>query len=89
MKRYATTRVDAPIPNLLAAYLLYPSLGRKCFVAIRILPVFVTALITMHVSVERMRWQMIPLYGFTIGNAYKHSRPAWKCIKDSVASPSA
>jgi len=53
-------------PIILAIYLLYPLTGRKRPPAVGLLPAFAFIVIATHAEVEGMRWQMIPLYAFTI-----------------------
>lgn len=54
------------IPAILAIYLLYPLTGYKRPLAVGILPAFSFIVIVVHASIEGMRWQMIPLYVFTV-----------------------
>jgi len=51
---------------ILAVYLLYPLTGKKRPPAVGILPAFALVTIATHAQAEGMRWQMIPLYAFTV-----------------------
>jgi predicted dienelactone hydrolase len=53
-------------PLVLAIYLLHPLTGKKRPPAVGILPAFALVIIATHARVEGMRWQMIPLYAFTV-----------------------
>jgi len=53
-------------PIILAIYLLWPITGRKRPPAVGILPAFALVIVAAHANVEGMRWQMYPLYGFTV-----------------------
>lgn len=54
------------IPLLLALYLCWPLLHRCRPAALGILPAFTLIVMLTHQRVEGMRWQMIPLYAFTV-----------------------
>ncbi len=51
---------------ILAIYLAYPLRGKKRPSAIGILPAFALVVVATHAQIEGMRWQMIPLYAFTV-----------------------
>ena len=53
-------------PIILAVYLLYPLTGRKRPPAVGLLPAFALVVLATHANVEGMRWQMVPLYAFTV-----------------------
>ena len=53
-------------PIVLSIYLLYPLTGKKRPPAVGLLPAFALVVLATHANVEGMRWQMIPLYAFTI-----------------------
>ena len=53
-------------PIILAVYLLYPLTGKKRPPVVGILPAFALVVIAIHANVEGMRWQMIPLYVFSV-----------------------
>jgi len=53
-------------PVILAVYLLHPLTGRKRPPAVGLLPAFALVVLATHANVEGMRWQMIPLYAFTV-----------------------
>jgi len=53
-------------PIILSIYLLWPLTGKKRPNAVGILPAFVLVIIATHANVEGMRWQMIPLYAFSV-----------------------
>lgn len=53
-------------PIILAIYLLHPLTGKKRPPAVGILPAFALVVLATHANVEGMRWQMIPLYAFTV-----------------------
>jgi predicted dienelactone hydrolase len=53
-------------PIVLAIYLAWPLSGRKRPPAVGILPSFAVIILSTHFNVEGARWQMIPLYIFTI-----------------------
>lgn len=52
-------------PIILAIYILWPLTGKKRPPAVGLLPAFALVVIATHAQVERMRWQMIPLYTFS------------------------
>lgn len=53
-------------PIILAIYLLHPLTGKKRPPAVGILPAFALVVLATHANVEGMRWQMVPLYAFTV-----------------------
>ncbi|HEY5729132.1 MAG TPA: hypothetical protein VIS72_03720, partial [Anaerolineales bacterium] len=53
-------------PIILAVYLLFPLTGKKRPPAVGILPAFALVVIGTHAQIEGMRWQMIPLYAFSV-----------------------
>ena len=53
-------------PILLAIYILWPLTGKKRPPAVGILPAFALVVIASHANIEGMRWQMYPLYAFTV-----------------------
>jgi predicted dienelactone hydrolase len=53
-------------PILLAIYLIWPLTGRKRPPAIGVLPAFALVVIAAHANIEGLRWQMVPLYAFTV-----------------------
>lgn len=53
-------------PIVLAVYLAWPLTGKKRPSAVGILPAFALVIIATHANIEGMRWQMIPLYAFTV-----------------------
>ncbi len=53
-------------PLILAIYLAYPLTGKKRPPSVGILPAFAFVVIATHAQVEGMRWQMIPIYTFTV-----------------------
>ncbi len=54
------------LPLVLALYLLWPLTGRRRTPAVGLLPAFAFVVVVTHGRVEGLRWQMYPLYGFTI-----------------------
>jgi predicted dienelactone hydrolase len=54
------------IPITLVVYLLFPLIGKKRPTTIIMLPAFTLLVIAIHAVIEGMRWQMVPLYGFTV-----------------------
>lgn len=58
--------LETAIPLLLALYLCWPLLHRRRPPALGILPTFTLVVIITHHRVEGMRWQMFPLYAFTV-----------------------
>ena len=54
------------IPIILSIYLLYPFTCKKRSSIINLLPVFALLVIAAHANIEGLRWQMIPLYAFTV-----------------------
>ena len=73
-------------PIILAVYLLHPLTGKKRFVVINLLPAFALLVIAAHASIEGMRWQMIPLYAFTIVTLFL-SIPAFFRIAQDETPP--
>lgn len=73
-------------PIILAIYLLYPLTGKKRPPAIGLLPAFALVVIATHANVEGMRWQMIPLYAFTV-LALLTSVPAFFRTAQNETSP--
>jgi len=53
-------------PLILAIYLYWPLTSKKRPPAVGILPAFAFIVIATHADIEGMRWQMIPLYVFTV-----------------------
>jgi len=53
-------------PIILAIYILWPLTGKKRPPAVGILPAFSLIVIGTHANIEGMRWQMIPLYVFSV-----------------------
>jgi len=53
-------------PIILAIYIIWPLTGKKRPTAVGILPAFSLIVIGTHANVEGMRWQMIPLYVFSV-----------------------
>ena len=74
-------------PIVLAIYLLYPLTGRKRTPAVGLLPAFAFVIVATHANVEGMRWQMIPLYAFTIVTLFL-SIPAFFRIAQNETSAS-
>jgi len=58
--------LEIVIPLLLALYLCWPLLHRRRPPALGILPTFTLIVMITHQRVEGMRWQMAPLYAFTV-----------------------
>lgn len=58
--------LEIAIPLLLALYLCWPLLHRRRPPALGILPTFTLIVMITHNRVEGMRWQMVPLYAFTV-----------------------
>jgi dienelactone hydrolase len=54
------------LPLVISLYLLWPLLGRRRAPTVGILPAFAVVAMVTHGRVEGARWQMIPLYAFTI-----------------------
>ncbi|PWH13497.1 MAG: hypothetical protein DDG60_10195 [Anaerolineae bacterium] len=54
------------LPLILALYLCWPLVSRRRPPALGILPTFAIVVLITHARVEGMRWQMIPLYAFTV-----------------------
>ena len=73
-------------PIILAIYLLYPLTGKKRPPAVGLLPAFALVVIATHANVEGMRWQMIPLYAFTV-LALLTSVPAFFRTAQNETSP--
>ena len=53
-------------PIVLAVYLLWPLTGKKRPPSVGILPAFALVIIATHANIEGMRWQMVPLYAFSV-----------------------
>ena len=53
-------------PIILAIYLAWPLTGKKRPPVVGLLPALALIVIATHANIEGMRWQMIPLYAFTI-----------------------
>lgn len=58
--------LEIALPLLLALYLCWPLLHRRRPPALGILPTFTLIVMITHSRVEGMRWQMYPLYAFTV-----------------------
>lgn len=58
--------LEIAIPLLLALYLCWPLVSRRRPPALGILPTFTLIVMITHNRVEGMRWQMAPLYAFTV-----------------------
>ena len=58
--------LETLIPIILAVYLLYPLSGKKRPLIVNILPAIAFTVILIHAFIEGIRWQMIPLYIFTV-----------------------
>lgn len=58
--------LEIVIPLLLALYICWPLLHRRRPTALGILPTFTLIVMITHHRVEGMRWQMVPLYAFTV-----------------------
>lgn len=58
--------LEIALPLLLALYLCWPLLHRRRPPALGILPTFTLIVMITHNRVEGMRWQMYPLYAFTV-----------------------
>lgn len=58
--------IEILIPLVLALYLAWPFTGRKRAPVVGILPAFGLVALITHTRVEGMRWQMFPLYAFTV-----------------------
>ena len=58
--------LEIAIPLLLALYRCWPLLHRRRPPALGILPTFTLIVMITHNRVEGMRWQMYPLYAFTV-----------------------
>jgi predicted dienelactone hydrolase len=58
--------LEIATPIILAVYLLWPLTGRKRPPSVGLLPAFALVVIATHARVEGMRWQMVPLYAFTV-----------------------
>ena len=54
------------IPIVLAIYMIFPITGKKRPFIVELFPAFTLMVIVAHASLEGMRWQMIPLYAFTL-----------------------
>ncbi|MCS6992399.1 MAG: dienelactone hydrolase family protein [Anaerolineales bacterium] len=58
--------LEVVLPLLLALYVCWPLVSRQRPPALGILPAFALVVMITHARVEGMRWQMIPLYAFTL-----------------------
>lgn len=58
--------LEIVLPLLLALYLCWPLLHHRRPPALGILPTFTLIVMITHSRVEGMRWQMLPLYAFTV-----------------------
>jgi predicted dienelactone hydrolase len=58
--------LEISIPLFLALYLCWPLISRRRPPALGILPTFTLIVMITHNRVEGMRWQMYPLYAFTV-----------------------
>lgn len=58
--------LEIALPLLLALYLCWPLISRRRPTAPGILPTFTLVVMITHHRVEGMRWQMFPLYAFTV-----------------------
>ncbi len=58
--------LEIVIPLLLALYICWPLLHRRRPPALGVLPTFTLVVMLTHNRVEGIRWQMIPLYAFTV-----------------------
>ncbi|GAB4489507.1 MAG: carboxylic ester hydrolase [Anaerolineales bacterium] len=58
--------LEIAIPLLLMLYLCWPLISRRRPAALGILPTFILVIMLTHQRIEGLRWQMIPLYAFTV-----------------------
>lgn len=58
--------LEIVLPLVLALYLLWPLFSRRRSPALGILPAFGLVVMITHARVEGLRWQMMPLYAFTL-----------------------